>query len=126
LMYRRIRGLEKNLILDHGGARLDPGLDHGLDPGLDPGPPGGSQGGFESNPSRTRGRGSLGWRGSEALRLDLGVRQDDRRVDAVELPPWASDAYHFVHDHRLALESEPVSRTSIAMRRPCDTSPPGV
>jgi len=43
--------------------------------------------------------------------LDLGVRQDGSRVSHVELPPWANNAYHFVHEHRLALESEPVSRS---------------
>jgi len=42
-------------------------------------------------------------------KLDFGVRQNGQRVDNVELPPWAEDAYHFVHEHRLALESKPVS-----------------
>ncbi|CAE8595330.1 unnamed protein product [Polarella glacialis] len=41
--------------------------------------------------------------------LNLGVRQDGQKVSAVELPSWATDAYHFVHEHRLALESPVVS-----------------
>lgn len=39
----------------------------------------------------------------------FGDRQDGGRVHHVELPAWAKDAYHFVHEHRLALESMPVS-----------------
>lgn len=31
-------------------------------------------------------------------------------MDDVRLPPWAKDAYDFVRIHRLALESEQVSR----------------
>eukprot|EP00966_Prymnesium_polylepis_P149108 3445284-Prymnesium_polylepis.1 len=49
----------------------------------------------------------------EALRnnnqISLGERQDGQVLDAVLLPPWASDAYDFVFKHRQALESEFVS-----------------
>ena len=41
--------------------------------------------------------------------INLGVRQDGLKVDNVELPPWAVDAYDFVLKHRAALESEHVS-----------------
>ena len=41
--------------------------------------------------------------------LDLGVRQNGRRVADVKLPPWALDAGDFVAQNRDALESEPVS-----------------
>ncbi|CAK0875642.1 unnamed protein product [Prorocentrum cordatum] len=37
--------------------------------------------------------------------------QDLSKVGHVELPAWARDAYHFVHEHHAALESAPVSRT---------------
>lgn len=41
----------------------------------------------------------------------LGHTQDDRLIDNVTLPPWAKgSAYEFVRIHRLALESEHVSR----------------
>lgn len=43
--------------------------------------------------------------------LDLGMRQDGKRVDDVELPPWANgSAGEFLAKHRLALESMHVSR----------------
>lgn len=42
--------------------------------------------------------------------LDLGVRQDGKRVDDVELPPWAcGSADVFLQVHRAALESVHVS-----------------
>ncbi|PXF44091.1 Protein FAN [Gracilariopsis chorda] len=42
--------------------------------------------------------------------LDLGIRQDGKRVDDVELPPWAkSSAELFVRRNREALESDHVS-----------------
>jgi Beige/BEACH domain len=45
------------------------------------------------------------------LGLDLGVRQDGKRVEDVELPPWAeSNSRLFVTRHREALESVHVSR----------------
>jgi len=42
--------------------------------------------------------------------LAFGTCQDGCRVDHVKLPSWARDAYHFIHEHRLALESAPVSK----------------
>eukprot|EP00927_Polykrikos_kofoidii_P032708 TRINITY_DN27782_c1_g1_i1.p1 TRINITY_DN27782_c1_g1~~TRINITY_DN27782_c1_g1_i1.p1 ORF type:complete len:1452 (+),score=209.77 TRINITY_DN27782_c1_g1_i1:602-4957(+) len=42
--------------------------------------------------------------------LHFGMCQDRTTVDNVELMAWAADAYHFVHEHRLALESAPVSQ----------------
>lgn len=43
--------------------------------------------------------------------LELGMRQDGKRVDDVELPPWANgSADVFLAKHRLALESMHVSR----------------
>lgn len=44
------------------------------------------------------------------LGLDLGSRQDGKRVDDVELPPWASGSSElFVELHRKALECDHVS-----------------
>lgn len=44
------------------------------------------------------------------LNLDLGSRQDGKRVDDVELPPWANGSSElFVRHHREALESDYVS-----------------
>ncbi|GIQ80633.1 hypothetical protein KIPB_001462 [Kipferlia bialata] len=40
----------------------------------------------------------------------LGTTQDGERVGGVGLPPWATDAEHFVRIHRAALESEYVSQ----------------
>ncbi|CAM9496985.1 unnamed protein product, partial [Ectocarpus fasciculatus] len=46
-----------------------------------------------------------------ANKLPLGEMQGEKgAVDDVELPPWAKDAFDFVRIHRLALESEQVSR----------------
>eukprot|EP00811_Abedinium_folium_P013342 NODE_223_length_3358_cov_5.037450.p1 GENE.NODE_223_length_3358_cov_5.037450~~NODE_223_length_3358_cov_5.037450.p1 ORF type:complete len:1013 (+),score=329.58 NODE_223_length_3358_cov_5.037450:334-3039(+) len=42
-------------------------------------------------------------------KLPFGHRQDGTYVSGVALPTWAKDAYHFVHEHRLTLESAPVS-----------------
>ena len=44
-----------------------------------------------------------------ASRFQLGVRQDDKKVDDVVLPPWAATPEAFVAYHRRALESEIVS-----------------
>lgn len=45
------------------------------------------------------------------LNLDLGIRQDGKRVDAVELPRWANGRSDtFVFKNREALESDYVSR----------------
>jgi len=44
-----------------------------------------------------------------ASRFELGVRQDDKRVDDVVLPPWAKTPETFIAYHRRALESEVVS-----------------
>ena len=41
--------------------------------------------------------------------FQLGVRQDERQVGDVVLPPWASSAENFIAIHRRALESEHVS-----------------
>jgi len=41
--------------------------------------------------------------------FSLGVRQDGKQVDDVQLPPWASTAEEFITLHRRALESEHVS-----------------
>lgn len=44
------------------------------------------------------------------LGLDLGTRQDGKRVDDVELPPWANGSSElFVRKHREALECDYVS-----------------
>ncbi|GFR43449.1 hypothetical protein Agub_g4532, partial [Astrephomene gubernaculifera] len=43
-------------------------------------------------------------------RLPLGVRQNGRPVNDVELPPWATDPRDFLAKHRAALESPVVSR----------------
>ncbi|EFJ53179.1 hypothetical protein VOLCADRAFT_46335, partial [Volvox carteri f. nagariensis] len=43
-------------------------------------------------------------------RLPLGVRQNGRSVDDVELPPWATGPRDFLAKHRAALESPAVSR----------------
>eukprot|EP00752_Nemacystus_decipiens_P002115 g2019.t1 len=44
-------------------------------------------------------------------KLPLGEMQGERgSVDDVRLPPWAKDAFDFVRIHRLALESEHVSK----------------
>ena len=43
-------------------------------------------------------------------RVDFGVTQKGEVVDAVKLPPWANDAYDFIFQHRLALESDYVSQ----------------
>jgi factor associated with neutral sphingomyelinase activation len=46
------------------------------------------------------------WYGSDtsflinAMRLDLGVKQDGQRVSDVRLPAWAHDAAHFLKIHR--------------------------
>jgi len=42
--------------------------------------------------------------------IDFGTRQDGLKVGHVDLPDWARDAYHFIHEHRLALESPYVSQ----------------
>jgi len=39
-------------------------------------------------------------------RLELGTRQDGRKVDNVELPRWAKNAHEFVRINRAALESD--------------------
>lgn len=39
----------------------------------------------------------------------LGVMQNGQRVDDVDLPVWAANAYHFVIQFRQILESEEVS-----------------
>jgi len=44
-----------------------------------------------------------------ARHLDLGTRQNGRKVDNVELPPWASSPEDFVKKCRAALESDFVS-----------------
>lgn len=41
--------------------------------------------------------------------LDLGVTQDGKAINDVELPPWASCAEEFVRINREALEGEYVS-----------------
>jgi factor associated with neutral sphingomyelinase activation len=43
------------------------------------------------------------------MKLDLGIRQNGKRVDDVKLPTWASSAEDFLNKHRLALESPYVS-----------------
>ncbi|XP_041422367.1 protein FAN isoform X2 [Xenopus laevis] len=43
------------------------------------------------------------------MHLDLGKRQGGKLVDDVELPPWASDADHFLKKNQEALESQYVS-----------------
>jgi hypothetical protein len=44
-------------------------------------------------------------------RFDLGTTQSKLKVDDVRLPPWAKGSAHeFVRLHRLALESEYVSK----------------
>jgi WD40 repeat protein len=42
--------------------------------------------------------------------IDLGVMQSGKKIGVVELPPWCSDAYDFIRQHRDALESEYVSQ----------------
>lgn len=42
--------------------------------------------------------------------FNLGELQNGRRVDDVQLPPWASNAHEFIRLHRAALESEYVSQ----------------
>ena len=42
-------------------------------------------------------------------RLPLGLRQNGRSVDAVQLPAWASSPQDFIAQHRAALESPYVS-----------------
>eukprot|EP00929_Paragymnodinium_shiwhaense_P070397 TRINITY_DN35653_c0_g1_i1.p1 TRINITY_DN35653_c0_g1~~TRINITY_DN35653_c0_g1_i1.p1 ORF type:complete len:2875 (-),score=560.22 TRINITY_DN35653_c0_g1_i1:202-8826(-) len=44
-------------------------------------------------------------------KLNFGRRQDKTLVHHVELYTWARDAYHLIHEHRLALESSYVSST---------------
>ena len=41
--------------------------------------------------------------------LRMGVRQNGKRVDDVELPPWATDPRDFIDKMRKALESDHVS-----------------
>ena len=43
------------------------------------------------------------------MNLDLGFRANNKRVDDVKLPGWASSADDFLQKHRLALESAHVS-----------------
>ena len=43
------------------------------------------------------------------MKLDLGIRQNGKRVDDVKLPRWASSAEDFLQKHRLALEAPHVS-----------------
>ncbi len=43
------------------------------------------------------------------LKLDLGIRQNGKRVDDAKLPKWASSPEDFLRKHRAALESEYVS-----------------
>jgi Beige/BEACH domain len=40
------------------------------------------------------------------LKLDLGIRQNGKRVDDAKLPKWASSPEDFLRKHRAALESE--------------------
>ena len=42
-------------------------------------------------------------------RLPLGLRQNGKSVDAVELPTWANSPQDFIAKHRAALESPFVS-----------------
>jgi hypothetical protein len=42
-------------------------------------------------------------------RFDLGVMQNNERLDDVVLPPWAKTPEDFIRIHREALESEYVS-----------------
>ena len=42
-------------------------------------------------------------------RLPLGLRQNGKSVDAVELPAWANSPQDFIAKHRAALESPFVS-----------------
>ena len=42
-------------------------------------------------------------------RLPLGLRQNGKSVDAVELPAWAKSPQDFIAKHRAALESPFVS-----------------
>lgn len=44
------------------------------------------------------------------LKLDLGVRANQKRVDDVKLPKWANSAEDFLKKQRAALESDYVSR----------------
>ena len=43
------------------------------------------------------------------MKLDLGIRQNGKRVDDVKLPRWASSAVDFLKKHRQALEAPYVS-----------------
>ena len=43
------------------------------------------------------------------MKLDLGIRQNGKRVDDVKLPRWAKSAEDFLSKHRQALESPFVS-----------------
>ena len=39
------------------------------------------------------------------MKLDLGIRQNGKRVDDVKLPTWASSAEDFLNKHKLASSS---------------------
>lgn len=44
------------------------------------------------------------------MKLDLGVRANNKKVDAVKLPKWASTPMEFLQKQREALESDYVSQ----------------
>jgi len=44
------------------------------------------------------------------MKLDLGVRSNNKKVDAVKLPKWANTPAEFLQKQREALESDYVSQ----------------
>ena len=44
-----------------------------------------------------------------ANKIDFGLTQAQKKIGDIQLPPWASNPYDFIRQHRDALESEYVS-----------------